>query len=168
MILHILILANEKCKGGKNVNVKICKFISVFICGALCYGFMEILNRGYTHITMGILGGTSFLVIHILNGERREGKRSLFSVLCLSGLFITSIEFISGEYLNKYLDLNIWTYEDMPLNFDGQICLPFALLWIVLSFVGVMSDDFIRYKIFKEAKNYNYFIKENNCVGSNL
>ena len=149
------------------MNVKIGKFVTIFIFGALCYGLMEILNRGFTHITMGILGGISFWVIHILNGERREGKRSLFSILCLSGLFITSVEFISGEYLNKFLKLNIWTYDDLPLNFDGQICLPFALLWILLSFVGIVSDDFVRHKIFKEEKNYNYFSREKSLVGLN-
>ena len=33
------------------------KILTLFSVGAICYGFMEILNRGYSHITMGVLGG---------------------------------------------------------------------------------------------------------------
>ncbi|WP_295211685.1 hypothetical protein [Ruminococcus sp.] len=125
------------------------KILTLFSVGAICYGFMEILNRGYSHITMGVLGGASLLVIHILNGERKKGLR-LWLVLGISALFITSIEFLSGEYLNRFLGLGIWSYEEMPLNFDGQICLPFAFLWFGLSYIGVLADNFLRRRIFKE------------------
>lgn len=125
------------------------KILTLFSVGAICYGFMEILNRGYSHITMGVLGGASLLVIHILNGERKNGLR-LWLVLGISALFITSIEFLSGEYLNRFLGLGIWSYEEMPLNFDGQICLPFAFLWFGLSYIGVLADNFLRRRIFKE------------------
>ena len=117
------------------------KMLTLFSVGAICYGFMEILNRGYSHITM--------LVIHIMNGERRRGV-SLLSVLAVSAAFITAIEFLAGEYLNRYLGMGIWSYEEVPLNFDGQICLPFAFLWVGLSYIGVLADNFIRRHIFKE------------------
>ncbi|BFK56696.1 MAG: putative ABC transporter permease [Ruminococcus bicirculans (ex Wegman et al. 2014)] len=128
---------------------KMYKILTLFSVGAICYGFMEILNRGYSHITMGVLGGTSMLVIHIMNGERRRGV-SLLSVLAVSAAFITAIEFLAGEYLNRYLGMGIWSYEEVPLNFDGQICLPFAFLWFGLSYIGVLADNFIRRHIFKE------------------
>ena len=135
--------------GGENVAQKALKILTLFSVGAICYGFMEILNRGYSHITMGVLGGASLLVIHILNGERKNGLR-LWLVLGISALFITSIEFLAGEYLNRFLGLGIWSYEEMPLNFDGQICLPFAFLWFGLSYIGVLADNFLRRRIFKE------------------
>lgn len=134
----------------KQVREQALKFMTVFTVGCLCYGFMEILNRGFTHITMGLLGGISMLVIHTLNGERGRGV-SLLSVLIVSALFITSIEFLAGEYLNRYLGMGIWSYEDMPLNFDGQICLPFAFLWLGLSYIGVLADNFLRRRIFLET-----------------
>jgi uncharacterized membrane protein len=31
----------------------------------------------------------------------------------------------------------IWDYRQMPLNFHGQICLPFCLLWLPLCLVGL-------------------------------
>ena len=46
--------------------------------------------------------------------------------------------------------MGIWSYEEVPLNFDGQICLPFAFLWFGLSYIGVLADNFIRRHIFKE------------------
>lgn len=88
-------------------------------------------------------------VIHIMNGERRRGV-SLLSVLAVSAAFITAIEFLAGEYLNRYLGMGIWSYEEVPLNFDGQICLPFAFVWFGLSYIGVLADNFIRRHIFKE------------------
>lgn len=136
------------------------KKFTIFSTGALCYGLMEIINRGFTHITMGLLGGIAFMVIHSLNGDRREGKLKLFPILCVSALFITSIEFLSGEILNRILQMNIWSYKDVPLNVDGQICLPFSMLWFVLSFFGVFADDFIRHRIFFEHRNYSYFRRE--------
>jgi len=131
------------------VAAKIYKILTLFSVGAICYGFMEILNRGYSHITMGVLGGASMLVIHILNGERKNGVK-LWAVLVVSAAFITSIEFLAGEYLNRYLGMGIWSYEEVPMNFDGQICLPFAFLWFGLSYIGVLADNFIRKHIFKE------------------
>ena len=93
-------------KNEKNSRLEILKITTIYIFGALIYGIIEIANRGFTHITMGILGGFSFLVIHILNGERLKGKIGLLSVLIVSSFFITSIEFLAGEYLNRILKLN--------------------------------------------------------------
>lgn len=81
---------------------------------------------------------------------RAQARVSLLSVLAVSAAFITAIEFLAGEYLNRYLGMGIWSYEEVPLNFDGQICLPFAFVWFGLSYIGVLADNFIRRHIFKE------------------
>jgi uncharacterized membrane protein len=132
------------------MSVKFYKLLTVFSTGALCYGLMEILNRGFTHITMGLLGGLAFTVIHILNGERQKGKITLTPLLSISAGFITSTELLTGEIVNNILDLNVWSYSQMPFNFDGQICLPFSAIWFVLSFVGIVADNFIRQRMFGE------------------
>ena len=41
----------------------------------------------------------------------------------------------------------------MPMNFDGQICLPFTLIWFALSAVGIMLDDLMRKKLFGEQRD---------------
>lgn len=131
------------------------KFFTVFIIGALAYGLIEISARGFTHITMGLLGGVSMMVIHITNDARRQGM-NFFAQLSLITLFITSIEFITGEIVNVRLEMNIWDYSDIPLNFDGQICLPFVGIWFFLAAIGVIVDDYLRWKMFREDKNFSY------------
>ena len=129
------------------------KYFAVFIIGALAYGLIEISVRGFSHITMGILGGLTMVVIHILNDQRREGMNFVLQI-GISALFITAIEFLAGEILNVWLKMNIWDYSEVPLNYDGQICLPFVIFWIILSVIGTMTDDFLRWKMFREEKNF--------------
>lgn len=131
------------------------KYFAVFIIGALAYGLIEISVRGFSHITMGILGGLTMVVIHILNDQRREGMNFVLQI-GISALFITAIEFLAGEILNVWLKMNIWDYSEVPLNYDGQICLPFVIFWIILSVIGTMTDDFLRWKMFREDKNFEY------------
>ena len=52
--------------------------------------------------------------------------------------------------------MNIWDYSEVPLNYDGQICLPFVIFWVILSVIGTMTDDFLRWKMFREDKNFEY------------
>ncbi|MGN0624132.1 MAG: hypothetical protein ACI4JA_09315 [Oscillospiraceae bacterium] len=131
------------------------KYFAVFIIGALAYGLIEISVRGFSHITMGILGGLTMVVIHILNDQRREGMNFILQI-GISALFITAIEFLAGEILNVRLKMNIWDYSEVPLNYDGQICLPFVIFWIMLSVIGTMTDDLLRWKMFREDKNFEY------------
>ena len=138
---------------------KILKGLAISSFGGLAYGLTEIIVRGFTHISMGLLGGIAMLVIHLLNDQRREGT-NYFALISVSGAFITSMEFLTGEILNGAFGMNIWDYSEVPLNFDGQICLPFAFLWILLSAVGVAADDFMRWKMFGEEKNFYRFIRK--------
>lgn len=134
---------------------KAMKIFTLFAVGALIYGMIEISVRGFTHITMGLLGGLSMVMIHLLNDERRRGM-NYFLQLFIAASFITAIEFFAGEILNRRLHMNIWDYSDIPLNFDGQICLPFVFLWIILAALGTALDDLIRWKMFKEPRNFSY------------
>ncbi|MDE6150362.1 MAG: putative ABC transporter permease [Ruminococcus sp.] len=104
---------------------------------------------------MGLLGGISMLAIHITNDARRNGL-NFFVQITLIAFFITSIEFLTGEIVNVRLGMNIWDYSDIPMNFDGQICLPFVGIWFVLSALGVFLDDFLRWKMFREDRNFSY------------
>lgn len=133
----------------------ILKYFCVFFIGALVYGSMEIWARGYSHVTMGLLGGLSMIVIHLTNDLRRQGLSYFFQIGIVT-LFITAIELISGEILNVMLGMNIWDYSDVPFNYDGQICLPFMGIWIILSIMGIALDDYLRWKMFREDKNFRY------------
>lgn len=70
---------------------------------------------------------------------------------------------VTGEWdevkLKELLDgLGVWDYSGMPLNYKGQICLPFSILWIFVSIAAVVLDDWLRYWLFGEERpHYTLF-----------
>ncbi len=123
------------------------KIWTVFLFGCFAYGMTELMSRGFTHISMGLLGGICMIFINILNDKRAFGL-GLIPACFISAIFITVMELATGEILNIWLRLEVWDYSNMPMNFKGQICLPFSLLWILISWLGFALDNFIRSKIF--------------------
>lgn len=133
-------------------NIKsILKYLILFSIGAILYVFIEILFRGYSHWTMGILGGLSFISIGLIN-EILDWNTPLFIQCIIGGCVITLYEFIAGLILNIWLDMGIWDYSQMPFNILGQICLPFSIAWCGLSLIGIILDDYLRYWFFNEEK----------------
>lgn len=79
-------------------------------------------------------------------------KMGLIFQMFLSSLVITELEFLTGYIVNIKMGLSVWDYSDMPLNVAGQICLPYSLLWMLLSIVIIYVDDEIRCRFFGEKK----------------
>ncbi|MBQ4095180.1 MAG: hypothetical protein IJC65_01980 [Oscillospiraceae bacterium] len=129
-----------------------------FFIGALSYGLLEVLTRGFTHISMGLLGGMCFLFMSYTSELREEGNLTLIQQLICVTLFITVAELLCGIIINLELGLAVWDYSDMPFNLYGQICLPFSLLWLGITFIGIMADDAIKRYIYTRHKRS--FIKE--------
>ena len=127
----------------------ILELFSDFFIGAIAYGSVEVIERGYSHISMAFLGGISMIVIHFLNDERRSGAL-IFPLLILSTMFITACELLAGEILNVYLEMHIWNYKGMAYNFDGVICLSYTGYWFLLSSIGMLTDEAMRVRLFKE------------------
>lgn len=123
---------------------KTCYFL--FIIGGIGYSLIEILWRGYTHPSMGVLGGICLIAIWFISYYLRDEARFIRAFFC--ALIITSLEFISGVFLNIVLKLNVWDYSQIPLNFIGQVCLPYSLLWFLLSYfvIYIMEKLFFAQK----------------------
>lgn len=126
------------------------KYLFLFLTGGICYFGIEILARGYSHWTMVIVGGICFVLIGLLN--EKTPKMSLLKQMFYSAILITIIEFLSGCILNLWLKLDIWDYSKNAFNLLGQICLSHTIYWFFLSVVGILLDDYLRYKIFQEEK----------------
>jgi uncharacterized membrane protein len=62
------------------------------------------------------------------------------------------VEFIGGLIINKWLGLHVWDYSGLPLNLLGQVCLPFTFAWMALAVVGILLDDYLRWKLYGEKK----------------
>ncbi|MCI8372439.1 MAG: hypothetical protein HFI75_08590 [Lachnospiraceae bacterium] len=121
----------------------------LFVAGGILYVLIELFWRGYSHWSMFFIGGLCFFLIGLLNEVFPWNMP-----LCLQGLagatVITVAELAFGYLVNIRLGWQIWDYSDMPLNLMGQICVPFSLLWILVSIAAVITDDWIRYRIFNE------------------
>ena len=98
---------------------------ALFCLGGSAYVGLEVLFRGRSHGSMFLAGGSCFLLL----GRLRTLPLPL-QALAGSGI-ITAVELATGLVFNR--DHRVWDYRDLPLNFRGQICLPFSLLWIPVS-----------------------------------
>ena len=109
--------------------------IVLFSIGAMGYGLIEILWRGYTHWSMLTAGGICFMFFAKL-GEKCKNI-SLFIKALIGSAFITTIEFIFGLIFNIILKKNVWDYSKMPLNLCGQICALYSTIWLLLSIIFI-------------------------------
>ncbi|MFL0198382.1 putative ABC transporter permease [Clostridium sp. WILCCON 0269] len=125
--------------------------ILIFIMGAL-YMVLEGMWRGWTHISMLVVGGISAFLIGRLNEHPAFYDRKMWQECIIGTAIILILEFTSGMVLNVWLKLNIWDYSDTWGNLYGQICIPYAILWFILVPFCVFVDDYLRYKLFGEKK----------------
>lgn len=103
----------------------------MFGIGAVGYGLIEILWRGFTHPSMLTAGGICFLFFAKI-GEKLKSANIFIKAIIGSG-FVTFVELVFGVIFNLILRKNVWDYSNMPLNFKGQICFSYSFLWGILS-----------------------------------
>ena len=120
---------------------RIKKYPLLFLIGAVGYGAIEMIWRGYTHYSMMIAGGLCFILFSFVS-ERLEGRHILLkAAFCALG--VTAIEFIFGVVFNLWLKMGVWDYSDMPLNLLGQICPLFTVLWAGIAIAFLPLADII-------------------------
>ena len=110
-----------------------------FIIGGLGYCLLEVLWRGYTHLSMAVVGGICFMGIGYINARFKKQRILKRAFLC--SFFITAIELISGIILNIVFNMNVWDYSSLPFNLMGQICLYYWVLWFLLCIVIAKASD---------------------------
>lgn len=81
---------------------------------------------------MFLLGGLCFVLIGKL-WRTRPALPVPLRIAAGAGI-ITMLELGCGLLVNRSYD--VWDYRDQPLNYHGQICLPFILLWLPISAVA--------------------------------
>lgn len=120
------------------------------------YGLIEIFWRGDTHISMFLVGGLCFFIIG--NLDEHGYKPCLIVQASLSCAVITAAELFSGIIVNMLLGLDVWDYSMLPYNVLGQICLPFSVLWLMLSVPAIYLEDALRLLLFGEPmKSFSIF-----------
>lgn len=127
------------------------KYIVLFLIGGVLFNLVEFLWRGYSFFEMTVVGGLCFVLIGSIN-ELFPWDMALTSQMLLSAAAVTGVELVAGLIFNVWLGLGIWDYSDQCYQFMGQICLLYFNLWFLLSAIGILLDDFIRWKFFGEEK----------------
>ena len=111
--------------------MKLFKALLFFCFGGAAYVGLELLWRGRSHRSMFLAGGTCFLLL----GALQRTKLSPALRCVLGAGIITAVELLTGLLVNRHF--RVWDYRQMPLNFMGQICLPFSLLWMPVSLAAM-------------------------------
>ncbi|MBR5782911.1 MAG: hypothetical protein IKY33_01650 [Clostridia bacterium] len=98
-----------------------------FLLGALGYGLLEILWRGYTHWSMLLTGGAC------LCGMRRicRSNKGILHLAARCAVLITAAELGVGLLVNR--KKQVWDYSRLRGNLSGQICPQYSALWFALS-----------------------------------
>lgn len=127
---------------------QITKYSILYVTGGIAYYCIEVIWRGYSHISMFILGGLCFILIGLVS----KHERNILKQLAISCLIITVLELIFGLVLNVKLGLGVWDYSNFRFNYKGQICLAFSIIWFLLSWPAIILYDYILYWIFGEER----------------
>lgn len=130
---------------------RILEYCFLWVLGGTLYYTFEMIFRGFSHISMFILGGICMMFFAWQGRSERFSKPLWIQVLRCT-IFVTACEFITGLIVNKWLKLSVWDYSDQPFHLFGQICLPFAIIFSGLSALGILLDGYLLYWIFKEEK----------------
>jgi len=130
---------------------KTLRLFNMALIGGVLYLAIELLWRGYTHWTMGVVGGLCFILLGMNHKFFSSNTPLLFQAI-IGTLFVTVVEFISGLILNIWLGLGIWDYSNLPFNLLGQISLPYMLLWLPLSLIAIVLYSWLRYWLYNEER----------------
>lgn len=133
------------------MNKSSAQSLVVFLTGGIIYFYFEILVRGYSHVSMFLLGGLCFYLVGRVGNyvliKDMGFVAKLLIIMIISGCIITSLEFLTGLIVNVYMKLEVWDYSNMKMNFMGQICLLYTELWALLGLPCVyfygMLDKFV-------------------------
>lgn len=103
----------------------------LFLVGGSLYVALEYFWRGFSHVSMFVLGG---IAMTLLAGIYTRFDALPLALLSLMGaVLITALEFIAGAIVNGLMGLRVWDYSDRKCNLYGQVCASYSMLWYLLS-----------------------------------
>ena len=97
--------------------------------GGGAYVGLELLWRGYSHISMFAAGGVCFLLLGRISRAPWPVRAALGPII------ITAVELTTGLLVNQ--NYQVWDYRSIPGNFLGQICPTYTLLWLPVSLTAM-------------------------------
>lgn len=128
---------------------RLSKYLFMAYIGFTTYISIEVIYKSTSHWIMGICGAIAFLILDSLN-DYISWDMDLLLQGCIGSLVITFMEFVIGNMYLVGLVPKMWDYSNMWMNYKGIVCIPFSLLWILLSIGAIFLADSINYYVFKE------------------
>lgn len=140
-------IENEKAKGLENKKSKLNesqKMVYFFF----IYSFIGwLLETIFCFVTLGYVTKRGFLYgplcpiygfgAVILIMCLRSVKTNTVGKFCISFIAFTAFEYVVAVVLEEIFGLRWWDYSDIPLNFQGRICLGFSIVWGLLGLIFV-------------------------------
>ena len=135
----------------KNIYLKnVSEYLVLWAVGGCIYYGIEVLFRGFSHISMFMLGGLC-MQFFTWQGRLTEWQDALPRQITRCTIFVVSMEFITGIIVNKWYHLAVWDYSDMPLQYGGRFAFPlrlfflFYVLWVSfcpdICFIGSIENQ---------------------------
>ena len=88
------------------------------VIGGWLYMAIEVMWRGYTHWSMGILGGVCFVAVGLLNEIQQ--RPPIILQMAQGAVICTVLELLTGLVLNVWLGLDVWTTLACPVTSWGR------------------------------------------------
>lgn len=129
------------------ISEKVKRFVAYMLLstwGGYIYVVIELLFRQKSDITMMFCASICVLPMILLN-DIFSYEFDFILQLLYCAIYSTITEYFFGIIFN--IDHSIWDYSNMPFNFQGQICLPFFFVWMLISVPVIIFDDWIEYRI---------------------
>ena len=136
---------------------RICEYLFLWVLGGTIYYSLEMVFRGFSHWSMFVLGGLA-LCFCTYQGVAMRWTEPMWIQIIRSVAFVTSLEFITGIIVNKWLDLNVWDYSRRPFQLLGQICLPFMIIFSGLCVLGILISSQLAHWFYKEEKPHYHIL----------
>lgn len=130
------------------MKIKQLYYTLLFGFGFFGYGLIEIIWRGRTHPSMSLAGGITFCILTAIS-EKLKPFNFLYRCI-LGGIFITFVELIFGTVVNLWLKSDVWDYSMFPINFAGQICITYSVLWCFLSAPIFIAGGLIKKSVYND------------------
>ncbi|MBN1646897.1 MAG: hypothetical protein JW874_02590 [Spirochaetales bacterium] len=111
---------------------------------------------GHTSLWMWPVGGLLGFILGKFNETTWIRKNcNVFLQSLLGALLILAVELLTGLLLNRWLNLQIWDHSRAPLNFMGQITLPYGVIYFLLCPFVFWLDDTMKFYFYGIGNKYN-------------
>lgn len=101
------------------------------------YKTKKIVNPGFMTGCVVPLYGFGAVILNLLCNLfiSVESEFKVVTIFILSIIILSSLEYITGYVLLKFLNLRLWDYSKEKFNLNGFICLKFSIVWGFLALI---------------------------------